>query len=106
MATFKPLNRYTNGIVTFTRAGEQFLVLRRPLNLEESNGDVFVTITQDLIRRPDMISHKAYGTPDLWWAIMEYNGIRDPMFDLTMNQILRIPQVDRVLAAISTLNRV
>lgn len=103
MANFKPLNRYTNGIVTFTRNNEQFLVLRESLQLEQDNTDVFVTINQDLIRRPDLISFKAYGNPDLWWVIYEYNQIRDPIFDLRIGQIIRIPSIDRVTAAISKL---
>lgn len=105
MANFKTLNRYTNGTVTFTRDGKQFLVLRKPLNLKPDNGDVFVTLTQDLLQRPDLISYKAYGTADLWWVILEYNNIRDPLFELKINQVIRIPSIDRVLAAISTMNR-
>lgn len=105
MATFKELNRYTNGIVTFTREGKQFLMLRRSLNLKESVDDLFIKINQDLLKRPDLISQKAYGTPSLWWVIAEFNGISDPLFDLQMDQILRIPRIDRVTAAIKVMNK-
>jgi hypothetical protein len=103
MANFKPLNRYTNGIVTFTRNNQKFLVLRKSLDLEPDNSDVLVTITQDLARRPDLISFKAYGSPDYWWVIYEYNGIRDPVFDLKTGQIIKIPTMDRVNGAIAKL---
>lgn len=103
MANFKPLNRYTNGILTFTRNNQKFLVLRKALQLPQDNTDVLVTITQDLVRRPDLISYKAYGNSDFWWVIFEYNGIRDPVFDLRMGQIIRIPTIDRVNAAIAKL---
>ncbi len=103
MANFKPLNRYTNGIVTFTRNNQKFLVLREPLDLPLDNTDVLVTITQDIARRPDLISFKAYGNPDFWWVIYEYNGIRDPVFDLKSGQILRIPTLERVNSAIAKL---
>lgn len=106
MANFKPLNRYTNGIITFTREEQQFLVLRQPLSLKEDSGDTFITITQDLTKRPDMISQLAYNTPALWWVLMEYNNISDPLFGLKTNQILRVPKINRVLEAISTMNRV
>lgn len=100
MANFKKLSRYTNGIITTNRSGQEFLVLRGQLELEPEEGDVFVEITQDLIRRPDLIAQKAYGNPDLWWVIYEFNGIRDPLFELRPGQILRIPELDRVLEAV------
>lgn len=103
MSNFKSLNRYTNGIVTFTRNNQKFLVLRSALNLEPDNSDVLVTITQELVRRPDLISFKAYGSPDFWWAIFEYNGIRDPVFELRSGQILKIPSIARITAAITRL---
>ena len=104
MANFKDLNRYTNGIITITRGNSQFLVLRKPLTLKADNTDILVTIRQDQTKRLDLISQLAYGTPGLWWVIAEFNGIRDPMFDLKSGQILRIPSIDRVLQAIGTLN--
>lgn len=103
MANFKRLSRYTGGILEKNRSGKEFLVLRLPLNLEPSDGDVFVEITQDLIQRPDLIAHKAYGNASLWWVIYEFNGIRDPLFELKMGQIIRIPELERVLKAIEEL---
>lgn len=103
MSNFKKLSRYTGAVVTKNRSGKDFLILRQPLNLEKSDGDVFVTITQDIEKRPDLISAKAYGIPDLWWVIYEFNGIRDPLFDLQTGQILRIPELDRVLDALANL---
>jgi hypothetical protein len=105
MANFKELNRYTNGTVTFSRDNTKFLVLRKSLDLQFAVDDVFVTLTQDLIKRPDIVSFKAYGTPDLWWVIAEYNNISDPFFDFKINQIIRIPNIDRVTAAIKGMNR-
>jgi len=103
MANFRRLSRYTGGILEKNRSGQDFLTLRLPLNLQPSDGDVFVEITQDLLNRPDLISYKAYGTPDLHWAIYEFNGIRDPLFELQIGQILRIPEINRVLLAIQNL---
>jgi len=100
MANFKINTRYTNGIITKNANGEDFLVLRRPLNLEESSGDTFVTITKDLTKRPDLIAFKAYGNVDLWWVIYEYNGLHDPFVDLKEGSVIRIPEKTRVLDAI------
>lgn len=104
MANFKKFTRYTNGVIDVNREGVQFLVLRPALNLPPSSGDVFVQVTQDLLMRPDLVSFKAYGVPDFWWAIYELNGIRDPLFDLKLNQTLRIPSLTNLKAAIASLN--
>jgi hypothetical protein len=101
MANFSEQSRYKSGIVTKNRSGKSFLVLRRPLNLERSDGDTFITVTQEFQNRPDLISSTAYGIPDLWWAIYEYNGIRDPFFDLKVGTTILIPQLERVLQAIT-----
>lgn len=103
MANFKINSRYTNGTVTVNRSGNKFLILRNSLVLTEDEGDIFVTITKDLVNRPDLIADKAYGDADLWWVIYEFNGIRDPLFDLKPGRILRIPKLERVLAAIDAL---
>lgn len=103
MANFKPQSRYTNGLVTKNRSGKDFLILRRPLNLAEDDGDVFVMVTQELEKRPDLVAAKAWDNPELWWVIYEFNGIRDPFFDLKAGMLLRIPQLDRVLLAIESL---
>lgn len=104
MANFKKNNRYTNGNTFKTRDDKDFIVLRRPLNLEMADNDVFITIDQSLLFRPDLISNNAYGTSELWWVIYEFNSIKDPLFDMRIGQILRIPDKTRVLEAINRLN--
>lgn len=103
MANFKTNTRYTNGIVTKTRTGKDFLILRKPLKLKEADGDVFITVTQEYEKRPDLLADKVYDDASLWWVILEFNGIRDPFFQLKSGMILRIPQIDRVLQAIEAL---
>ena len=103
MANFKANTRYTNGIIVKNRSNKQFLVLRKSLNLLEDSTDTVVLVTQEYEKRPDLLSNTAYGTPDLWWAIYEYNQIRDPFFDLKAGQILKIPELNRLLEAIDRL---
>jgi hypothetical protein len=103
MARFTTGSRYTNGIVSVNRNGDQFVVLRNLLVLPPAQTDTYITVTGTMINRPDTISTVAYQRPDLWWAIFDVNGIKD-MFSLQVNMRLRIPELDTLLAAIDTLN--
>jgi hypothetical protein len=103
MANFRQYSRYISGKIATNRSGQNFLVLRRPLNLIPASGDIFVTVTQEMEHRPDLVAQSAYGNPDLWWVIYEFNGIRDPLFGLRAGQILRLPELERVLGAIQDL---
>lgn len=100
MANFKRLSRYASGLIATNRNNKPFLVLRRPLQLSPGEDDIIIEITQEYVKRPDLISTKVYGTPDLWWVIYEFNGIMNPLFDLKIGQILRIPNLNRVLDVI------
>lgn len=42
-------------------------------------GTEWAAITPATEYRPDLVSYEIYGTPDLWWRIMEYNGMKDIM---------------------------
>lgn len=106
MANFKTNSRYTNGIISKDRNNLNFLLLRKKLNLPRHSTDTYVTITQEDVLRPDLIANKAYKTTDLLWVILEYNNISDPLFGLQINQILIIPEINRVLQAIQNLGKI
>lgn len=53
----------------------------------------YYMVTQADIGRPTNISYKNYNTIKYWWAIMVVNGIRDPLNDLQVGQILQIPDL-------------
>lgn len=106
MANFKPTSRYNNGQFTLNPEDESFLILRQNLEIAESPEDVYFTVTQDVVGRPDLIAEIVYGEPELYWAIMDINNIRQPMFDLTVGLELRIPPRRLVLEALNRLNRV
>lgn len=106
MAKFKKFTRYTNGNTFTTRDDKKFLVLRKKLKLEPGDNDIFVKITSEFINRPDKVAFTAYGDTKLWWVIYEFNNISDPFFDLKLEQIIRLPSKDRLLEAITKLNKV
>ena len=77
-----PTSRYANSallyygpdnIITF----ETYKRPPRPRKLNQQ--DRFMVITPGVAYRPDTVSNEVYGTPDFWWKIMEYNGMKDIM---------------------------
>lgn len=47
------------------------------------------------------ISYKVYGTVDLWRAILEYNGLSDPLNDIYAGLLLNLPDKSELLTVLS-----
>jgi hypothetical protein len=103
MANFKQTSRYRNATLYKNRSGKNVITLRSQLNLQPGDRDKFLTVTQEILQRPDTISQKAYNTPEFWWVIYEFNGVKDPLFELKLGDILRIPPIDKVKIAVASL---
>lgn len=103
MANFKATSRYSHAVATTNRSNKSFIILRRSIELDPDQGDTFFTVTQEVLKRPDLIAQTFYGNVEYWWAIYEFNGVKDPLFELKIGQILRIPDLSRVIQAISKL---
>lgn len=104
MANFKDGSRYTNGVFTLDGDNREFLILRKNLTIPESGEDIFLTVEGRHVKRPDLIASDVYGRSELFWVIMDVNQIRQPMLDLQVGQVLRIPPLELVLDAIENLN--
>jgi hypothetical protein len=52
--------------------------------------DKFYEIQKEMEFRPDLVSNQFYGTPDLWWRIMEVNKMIDIM-EFRSGRNIRIP---------------
>ncbi len=48
-------------------------------------------VTSSMEARLDLISNLFYQTPTLWWFIGMYNGITNPIFEVTTGRKLKIP---------------
>lgn len=58
------------------------------------------TVRPDERGAPDLISFREYGTEDLWWVILAYNGIGS-YTDILEGLILRIPDRASVTSTLS-----
>ena len=50
------------------------------------------------------ISYVTYGTVDLWRAILEFNGLTDPLSDIYPGVVLRLPSKTALLSVLSESN--
>ena len=52
---------------------------------------MFYTLRYQDIHRPDLLSLKLYGDPNLWWILFKYNNIDDVWNDLTDGMVIHVP---------------
>lgn len=62
-----------------------------PMSLPTSTYHTVNAATQ---YRPDLISMLFYNTYDLGWLIADHNNMTDPIEDLTIGRVIKIPAVD------------
>lgn len=59
------------------------------------------TVTNTDIANFPGLSYKFYGTTDLWRILLSFNGLSDPLNDLYVGQVLRVPTKDSIIAYLS-----
>ena len=87
------LKRPMNEIINFNG----IKVYKYPWNcsVQKSEGDVYIEITNDV--RLDKLSNEYYGDPKLWWAIAQTNNIKNPLTDLKIGMLIRIPPLTSLI---------
>lgn len=55
-------------------------------------------ITQQYVKRPDLLAYELYGDAKFWWLFTLYNKnqIVDPINDFTLGKIIVVPRRDFV----------
>jgi len=65
-----------------------------PINFDGfSSEDELYMVKQHVMGRVDLISYEVYGTVDLWWLILLRNNIIDPLSEISVGDILKIPSL-------------
>lgn len=60
--------------------------------------DLVYVIEKKYENKPNMLGYLFYGDEGLWWVIAMYNGIMDPLSELTTGKVLLVPMLERVKA--------
>lgn len=50
----------------------------------------YMEITPNVEFRPDLLSYELFGTPDLWWRIMEENNMKD-ILEFKVGRNIKVP---------------
>lgn len=64
--------------------------------IPENSSDVYITVTDPVENRLDIISCRYYKSPIMWWVIAIANNIIDPFTEIPTGTVLRIPELTSV----------
>ena len=86
-----PTSRYADGkVVYYTENKLLTFSTYKKKEIPLSNQDKYAMVSPGVEYRPDLVSQQAYGTVDLWWKILEANGLKD-VWEFKSGLNIRIP---------------
>lgn len=65
--------------------------------MKKQNDDIIVTVSGNLVGRPDLIAKLVYNDAEYRWLVLQYNTILDIDVDLAEGSVITLPAYDRVL---------
>lgn len=89
-------SRYVQGGTTYIDTDSQMGWWERRV-IPYNSDDIFFSIPLGFKGRPDLIAHYFYGKASLYWLVLQYNNIVDPVEELIEGKEIRLPSTDRVL---------
>ncbi|MDR1514927.1 MAG: hypothetical protein LBS45_04465 [Synergistaceae bacterium] len=81
--------------VRYKGASGDYWGTRPPIPIPKSSKDQFHRVTDDDVKRIDLLAWRYYSDCALWWVIAEANGISNPL-ELEVSRVLRIPALETV----------
>lgn len=87
------LNRPINSIVNYD--GVNLYSFPWTASIDSGEGDKYIYYT--INNRLDQLANEYYGDPKLWWIIAQVNDINDPLIDLEIGMMLRIPPLTSII---------
>lgn len=100
---YKRLSRYAPYRIIIDNNKKMHFESQNNTTIEESDKDRYVTVDDSTMNRLDKISLMYYGVASYWWIIAKANNIIDP-FDVPLETILRIPNINSVYSSKGVVN--
>jgi hypothetical protein len=87
-----PFSRYLNSnVLYYTEHNLLTFETYKRTPIPVSEQDQYTVISSGMEYRPDLMSNRAYGFPDLWWKIMQANDMKD-IWEFKAGVNIRIPR--------------
>lgn len=74
--------------------GEVLLSTRDIFDIPVNTNDNYHRVKSHEVTRLDILAHKYYRNPLLWWVIAQANDIYDPIEALEPGTLVRIPNIE------------
>lgn len=103
-----PTSRYRNTrVYSDTKSSDDpttvvFFGTWRPPRIVETRPPIQHWVAPDEIHRPDLISFRVYGNPELFWAIAMRNNWMLPIADIQVGRMLLCPHLDDIQQALNS----
>ena len=96
---FNPISRYQNHR-KITVEGTLALETWNEPTIEPQATDKFHKVHRGEQHRIWLVSHRVYGIANLWWVIAMANGLKDPVSEVKVGRLLRIPDRDYIMSKV------
>lgn len=74
--------------------GDRLLSMRDIDEIPVSNKDIYHKVELQELGRLDLIAHRYYKNALYWWVIAQANDIYNPIADMKVGMLLRIPTIE------------
>lgn len=61
-----------------------------------------ITITSITAANLPLVAQQELGSHELWWTLLYYNGLSDPIKDISIGAQIRIPNKNKLLSELET----
>lgn len=86
------MGRYDDYAVTLTSSdGVEYASGLQFLDFLYTGRTVFHKVRQHEVSRPDIIAYEYFSDPQLYWIILTYNNLKDPISEVALGTTLAIP---------------
>lgn len=88
-----------------TEDGRSFDIFSSPLrHIQAVTTESIVVVTAGLAHNLPTLAHRYLGDTGLWWALLMYNQLTDPIADVTPGLQLKIPRKSELVQLLEVLS--
>jgi hypothetical protein len=98
--TLNRFSRFRGSAILRDTDGTEFFETYHPPEIPERPDDRFHEIGAGESGRLDLVSHRYYGTAELWWVIALANDLFEPLKEAVPGLVVRVPSSEYVFGGL------